>query len=65
MHGDDPEVPEELQPGDLEVLTGVRQYPMRVKCALLPWITLLEATAAHEQQRAADEVSTEATSDHA
>lgn len=65
MHGDDPEVAEDLDPGDLEVLTGVRQYPMRVKCALLPWITLLEATAAHEQQRAADEVTTEAANEHA
>jgi nitrogen fixation NifU-like protein len=29
--------------GDLEALLGVRSFPMRVKCALLPWITLVDA----------------------
>jgi nitrogen fixation NifU-like protein len=29
--------------GDLEALKGVRRYPVRIKCALLPWTTLLEA----------------------
>jgi nitrogen fixation NifU-like protein len=29
--------------GDLEALTGVRKFPVRVKCALLPWVTLLDA----------------------
>lgn len=33
--------PEEL--GELEALDGVRQYPVRVKCALLPWNTMLGA----------------------
>jgi nitrogen fixation NifU-like protein len=28
--------------GDLEALQGVRRYPVRIKCALLPWSTLLE-----------------------
>jgi nitrogen fixation NifU-like protein len=41
MHGDDP--PAEIDLGDLEALTGVRKFPVRVKCALLPWITLLDA----------------------
>jgi len=31
--------------GDLEALEGVSQFPVRVKCALLPWTTLLEALA--------------------
>ena len=26
--------------GDLEVLAGVREYPVRIKCATLPWHTL-------------------------
>jgi len=26
--------------GDLEVLAGVRAYPVRIKCATLPWHTL-------------------------
>ena len=29
--------------GDLEALAVVRQYPVRVKCALLPWVALEEA----------------------
>jgi len=29
--------------GDLEALQGVRQYPVRIKCASLAWNTLLEA----------------------
>ena len=29
--------------GDLEALAGVRSYPVRIKCALLPWTTLHEA----------------------
>lgn len=27
---------------DLEALQGVKKYPVRIKCALLPWNTLLE-----------------------
>ncbi len=34
------ELPEELE--DLEALHGVKKYPVRIKCALLPWNTLLE-----------------------
>lgn len=29
--------------GDLESLVGVRNFPVRIKCALLPWTTLSEA----------------------
>lgn len=29
--------------GDLEALQGVRKYPVRIKCANLPWTTLSEA----------------------
>jgi len=29
--------------GDLEALQGVRKFPVRVKCATLPWNTLQEA----------------------
>jgi len=28
--------------GDLDSLKGVRQFPVRVKCALLAWVTLIE-----------------------
>jgi nitrogen fixation NifU-like protein len=29
--------------GDLEALEGVKKYPVRIKCAVLSWNTLLEA----------------------
>ena len=31
--------------GDLEALQGVRRYPVRIKCAALPWTTLDQALA--------------------
>lgn len=34
-----------IEAGDLEALEGVSKFPVRVKCALLPWSTLLEALA--------------------
>lgn len=40
-------LPEEME--DLEALQGVRKYPVRIKCALLPWNTLLEGI--HTAQR--------------
>jgi nitrogen fixation NifU-like protein len=39
--------------GDLAALQHVRKYPVRVKCALLPWNTLLEALSAYDTSRAA------------
>ena len=36
MHGREPS--EEL--GDLAALQGVRKFPVRIKCATLPWVTL-------------------------
>jgi nitrogen fixation NifU-like protein len=40
--GLDPERPGSVL-GDLEALQGVRNYPVRIKCASLAWNTLLEA----------------------
>jgi nitrogen fixation NifU-like protein len=40
--------------GKLSVFTGVRQFPIRVKCATLPWHALRAAAEAH-----AEAVSTE------
>jgi nitrogen fixation NifU-like protein len=31
--------------GDLEALQGVKRYPVRLKCALLPWNALLQGLA--------------------
>jgi len=41
MRGNDGVDPETL--GDLEALSGVRKFPVRVKCATLAWHTLDEA----------------------
>ena len=59
MHSPDGALPDELEPGDLEVLTGVRKFPARVKCALLPWITLLSALDARDGGAPAAPATTE------
>jgi nitrogen fixation NifU-like protein len=41
MRGEEQVDPESL--GDLEALSGVRKFPVRVKCATLAWHTLEEA----------------------
>ena len=38
---------EELE--KLQVLSGVREFPTRVKCATLPWHTLLAALAGEKE----------------
>lgn len=40
--------------GDLEILSGVSEFPIRIKCATLPWHTLRAALQGH-----GDSVSTE------
>ena len=47
MQGSDEVDPEAL--GDLEALTGVRKFPVRVKCATLAWHILDEALDALRQ----------------
>jgi len=41
MHGHPP--PPDLDMGDLDALEGVRQFPVRIKCALLAWMTMIDA----------------------
>ena len=36
--------------GDLEALQGVRRFPVRIKCADLPWTTLEDAITRVEQR---------------
>ena len=38
--------------GDVVALQGVREFPVRVKCALLSWTTLQDAIAAYRKERA-------------
>ena len=51
MHDDAEDLPDDLDPGDLDALTGVRRFPARIKCALLPWMTVLEAIGARAEGR--------------
>ena len=39
---------EKIDIGDLESLTGVKKFPVRIKCALLSWMTFEEAIAGHD-----------------
>ena len=41
MHGGD--MPTDIELGDFDSLEGVKLFPVRIKCALLPWTTLDEA----------------------
>ena len=42
-NGDEIEPDPSVKLGDLEALQGVVKYPVRIKCAILGWNTLLEA----------------------
>ncbi len=42
----DDAAPKEDLLGDLVALAGVKNFPVRIKCALLPWTTLEQALAA-------------------
>ncbi len=44
MHG--APAPAGVDLGDLEALEGVRKFAVRVKCAMLPWVTLTDALRA-------------------
>lgn len=37
--------PDGVDPGDLEALEGVKSFPVRIKCALLAWMTLEQGLA--------------------
>jgi len=56
LHGG--EMPEEPDLGDFDALEGVKQFPVRIKCALLPWTTLEEALRRAEEQATANRSST-------
>lgn len=43
IEGADDAAPLSSDLGELEALRGVRRYPVRIKCANLPWTTLAEA----------------------
>jgi nitrogen fixation protein NifU and related proteins len=47
LKGEEP--PPGLDIGDLEALAGVRKFPVRIKCALLSWTTLIDALDSLEE----------------
>lgn len=49
MHGEP--LPKGIDMGDLDALQGVRKFPVRVKCALLAWMTLEDALKAYKEGR--------------
>ena len=57
MHGGTP--PEGVDLGDLEALEGVKKFAVRVKCAMLPWVTLADAVRAWRAGSAETESTTE------
>ncbi len=54
MHGEEDELSDDAL-GDLEALTGVRNFPVRVKCALLPWVTMLDALLPNDDTASSSE----------
>ena len=46
IESDDPAPAVEVKMGDLEALQGVVKFPVRIKCAVLAWNTLLEGLRA-------------------
>lgn len=46
LKGEDVEIPDDLE--DIDALKGVRQFPVRVKCALLAWATFIEGLKGYE-----------------
>lgn len=53
------EIPADMELGDLEALKGVKKFPVRIKCALLSWTTLIDAIEARETGEMAHVSSTE------
>lgn len=50
---------EDFELGDLEALEGVRKFPVRIKCALLSWTTLVEGIKDWENNKINKVVTTE------
>ena len=52
-------ISEDIDLGDLEALKGVKKFPVRIKCALLSWTTLVDAIEARENSSIAKASTTE------
>lgn len=47
LKGQDASLPEDI--GDIDSLKGVQKFPVRIKCALLAWMTLIEGLKSYEK----------------
>ena len=56
LKGEIEEIPEEL--GDIDALQGVKQFPVRIKCALLSWVTFLEGVKNYKNKNKSEKTST-------
>lgn len=59
LKGEDPKFTQDV--GDIDSLKGVKNFPVRIKCALLAWMTLIEGVKKYETGKVGDsfEVTTE------
>ena len=57
LTGEEPH--DEIALGDLEALQGVKKFPVRIKCALLSWSTLIDGLEAWEDHQQAAITTTE------
>ena len=51
--------PDDIELGDLEALEGVKKFPVRIKCALLSWSTLIDGLEAWENRQPVEVTTTE------
>ncbi|RKX28607.1 MAG: SUF system NifU family Fe-S cluster assembly protein [Candidatus Zixiibacteriota bacterium] len=57
LKGENAELPNDLE--DLDSLQGVRKFPVRIKCALLAWVTFMEGLEDYEHGHGEGNVTTE------
>ena len=52
------EMPEDIDYGDLDTLEGVQKYHVRIKCALLAWVTLKDLIKSWQEKISSNATST-------
>jgi nitrogen fixation protein NifU and related proteins len=62
LHGEKP--PADVDLGDLEALSGVKELPVRVKCALLAWHTLSDALKKRSARNGGGEPAEPSSTEH-
>ena len=49
---------------DIDSLKGVRQFPVRIKCALLAWVTLIEGLKNYADGKTSGKITLDGKGDH-